>query len=220
MIGTERFAARSRSMYARRRRRDSRLRQACLVDTEARLDAVLSELSKAPAVLHVATHGLFGDSSSLPRSRGGQLRRQLSLSAENDPLARCALLLSGTNDKLQLLTARHLAILDLSPVSLAVLSACDTGIGLADAAEGVLGFQAALHHAGVATVVTSLWPIDDAISPAIMEDFHRALRGGERPSAALRKAQMRWSRTNGPHDWGGLTISGSDAPLVFDAEGP
>lgn len=185
-----------------------------LVDGDAHLDAVLGALGEAPDVVHIATHGLCGNAAPMPGTRGGVLRRRLDSAAGEDPLQRCALVLGGSSPASRLLTARHLAHLDLGAVSLAVLSACDTGVGRADAAEGVLGFQAALHHAGIATVVTSLWPVDDTIAPQFMEDFHAALRDGAQPSEALRHAQLRWSGTNSPLDWGGITISGCDAPLV------
>lgn len=187
-----------------------------LTDNEASLDAVLSRLRGGPSVLHIATHGLCAGGPTVEGGRGASLRRRLAGRNNDDPLARCALVLAGADPDAQLLTARSLAALDLSAISIAVLSACDTGMGAIDAAEGILGFQAALHHAGVATVVTSLWPLDDHVAPQLMENFHRGLHGGLRPSEALQSAQLKWSRTYGPQLWGGLTISGCDSPLKLE----
>lgn len=189
---------------------------AVLSDNEASLEAVLCGLLNEPSILHIATHGLCAVGSAGEGSRGASLRRRLAGGTNEDPLSRCALLLAGVDAQAQLLTARRLAELELSGIYIAVLSACDTGVGAIDAAEGVLGFKAALHHAGVANVVTSLWPLDDHVAPQLMEDFHRGLYGGLRPSEALRNAQLKWSRLYSPQLWGGLTISGSDLPLRLE----
>jgi CHAT domain-containing protein len=185
-----------------------------LTDGTADAGAVLQALRRGPWIAHVATHGLSGTGGAAA-GRSGPLRRQLLKDAPEDPLARCALVFTADSTGVRMVTARALAGMDLRQTSLVVLSACDSGRGRADAAEGVLGFQAALHLAGVATVVTSLWPLHDESTPKIMETLHRLILQGARPSAALQRAQLEAAGSwRDPQAWGGMTVSGSDDPLV------
>ena len=55
--------------------------------------------------------------------------------------------------------------------------------------EGLLGFARTFFIAGVPSVVGTLWPIDDALAPAFMVAFHRALIDGDGVAASLRLAR-------------------------------
>ena len=84
-----------------------------------------------------------------------------------------------------------LAGLDLSKLELAVLSACETGLGEAATGEGVFGLQRAFHLGGCRNVVASLWKVDDDATAALMALFHHELWVKERPPLeALRRAQL------------------------------
>jgi tetratricopeptide (TPR) repeat protein len=69
-----------------------------------------------------------------------------------------------------------------------VLSACDVGRSVVRPGDEVLGFTAALLHIGTATVISSVTRVADDIPPGIMIAYHRALRAGSRPAAALADA--------------------------------
>jgi CHAT domain-containing protein len=90
-----------------------------------------------------------------------------------------------------ILTALEVAELDLAGVELAVLSACETGLGEVAGGEGLLGLQRAFQVAGAHSVVASLWKVDDRRTAALMERFYAHLwTEGLSPLEALRKAQL------------------------------
>src|SRR5205085_5181669 len=125
--------------------------------------------------LHVATHGFFADPNqgSVMAKRGSAAAGSAdgvgvveTLTGRN-PLVLSGLVLAGANaDGRQaadgILTAEEIADLDLSGTELAVLSACETGLGKVAGGEGVFGLQRAFGLAGTRATVASLWQVDDA----------------------------------------------------------
>jgi hypothetical protein len=69
-----------------------------------------------------------------------------------------------------------------------VLSACDVGRVVVRPGDEILGFTAALLHAGTHTVISSVTRVGDDISAAIMTAYHDALRTGTRPAESLASA--------------------------------
>src|ERR1700683_2042430 len=89
------------------------------------------------------------------------------------------------------LTALEVGELDLSKVELAVLSACETGLGEVAGGEGLLGLQRAFQVAGAHSVVASLWSVGDEPTRALMARFYENLwTKGQPPAQALREAQL------------------------------
>jgi tetratricopeptide (TPR) repeat protein len=153
--------------------------------------------------LHLATHGFFAD----PRLRSALLPEETSLLRTGQfgkegflgfhPGLLSGLVLAGANRPLQadhddgILTALEVAELDLQNVELAVLSACETGLGETAGGEGVLGLQRAFQVAGARSVVTSLWKVDDEATAALMALFyHKLWQEKKPPLVALREAQL------------------------------
>jgi CHAT domain-containing protein len=90
-----------------------------------------------------------------------------------------------------ILTALEAEELDLSGLDLAVLSACQTGLGQSAGGEGLLGLQRAFAVAGARTTIATLWTIDDAATAALMGRFYDNLWGQHMGKlAALREAQL------------------------------
>lgn len=122
-----------------------------------------------------------------------------------DPLLLSGVVLAGANAKAMntqddgWVSAAEIATLDLSRVQLAVLSACETGLGDIQAAvgDGVFGLRRALTLAGVQGAVMSLWQVADRETAELMGLFWRNLatyQGAQcRPyqTLALAQAQMR-----------------------------
>jgi CHAT domain-containing protein len=141
----------------------------------------------------------------------------IALAGANQPLA------AGGDDGI--LTALEVEQLDLSQLELAVLSACETGLGKSAGGEGVLGLQRAFQIAGARSTVTSLWKVDDAATQMLMTEFYRNLwhkRLGK--LEALRQAQL-WMLNHGSEQpqirrelaARGLIVFAGDAPVPADA---
>jgi CHAT domain-containing protein len=105
--------------------------------------------------------------------------------ANSDPLS------ETPPDEDGILTAEEVQSLDLRGTDLAVLSACETGLGQGRYRQGVLGLQRAFHAAGARAVVASLWKVDDAATCVLMEQFYTNLWVKKMPRLeALRRAQL------------------------------
>lgn len=142
-------------------------------------------------VLHLATHGFFlgglceaksAKTRGLEVTGAGPSARWLP-SPIVSPLLQAGLALAGANrrsraDERQadgILTGEEIASLDLTGVELAVLSACDTGVGEMLAGEGVLGLRRAFQVAGARSLVMSLWSVADEPTRDWMTALYEAL---------------------------------------------
>jgi hypothetical protein len=91
---------------------------------------------------------------------------------------------------------------------LAVLSACQTGLGRVHDA-GVIGLSRAFQIAGVPRVVMSLWSVNDKATAQLMKAFVKNLRSRE-PSEALRLAMLDVRRTRpAPSQWASFVLFGT-----------
>ncbi len=185
----------------------------------------LRSLAEPPEYLHIATHGFFLKADDSLRKRLLSLQRgsdvQLPPPGDN-PLLRAGLAFAGINanapvlgeidtDNDGVLTALEVLGLDLSGTKLAILSACETGLGEIHEGEGVYGLRRAFQEAGVQSVVTSLWEVSDAGTQTLMTEFYKRLLTGTTPHQALREAQIamlknpQWSA---PYIWSAFFMVG------------
>lgn len=149
-----------------------------------------------PAIVHVATHGVFFDYDfgSLVSEGSGK---------EIDPMLRGALALTGAQSSIGSwsrarypegdndgwLFAAEAARLDLRGTELVTLSACETGIGGLASGEGVVGLRRAFLAAGARHVLSTLWPIADEMTVELMRGFYERIGRGEPVSEAFASAQ-------------------------------
>jgi CHAT domain-containing protein len=204
--------------YFQRRFSDGRVRT---LEASAATEAAVREQAPRHRYLHFATHGFFAppelrwalapaDERTLrPGGPSDDFFGQRGVSGWHPGLL-SGLVLAGANQPAQpeqddgVLTALEAAQLDLSGVELAVLSACETGLGEAAGGEGLLGLQRAFQVAGARSVVASLWKVDDDASRQLMEQQYQNLWRADKPLGkleALRQAQLamlREGRKRGP----------------------
>ncbi len=182
----------------------------------------LREHAAGKGYLHLATHGWFAPETVLSMldemdraGTGMDVEDRLTGMA---PMLLCGLALAGANggrDSLGrvpgILTAEELCSLDLSQCELAVLSACETNVGIRRAGQGIQSLQAALYAAGARTSITSLWKVDDAATRRLMEVFYSNLWLDEMPKSEARWAAKKSLREEGhpPRDWAGWVMTGN-----------
>jgi CHAT domain-containing protein len=82
--------------------------------------------------------------------------------------------------------------------SLVTLSACQTGRNVVGGGDELLGLMRAFLYAGAASLVLSLWAVEDRSTAQLMETFYSKLAEGWAKGAALRFAQLRF--INGQSD--------------------
>jgi hypothetical protein len=113
------------------------------------------------------------------------------------------------------LTVRDLLGATGAQARLAFLSACETGLGGADLPDEVVGLAAGFLQAGAASVVSTLWAVNDASTALLAARFYEHWKGdGMEPPEALVAAQ-RWLRDEAgggkwshPYYWAGFTLTG------------
>jgi CHAT domain-containing protein/tetratricopeptide (TPR) repeat protein len=179
-----------------------------------------------PRVLHLATHGYVLGAAERDRSvllRGPARHRGGVTELGDDtmePLLRTGIVLAGANRQHPdgrddgYLTALEVAGLDLRGTELVVLSACNTGAGVATKGEGVVGLRLALQLTGSRAQVLSSWPVTDRATAVLMSHLYTGIQQGLEADEALWQAQQalrskaRWRH---PHYWGAFQVSGVTA---------
>lgn len=92
--------------------------------------------------------------------------------------------------------------------SLAVLSACQTGLG-PNRQGGVMGLARAFYIASTPQVVMSLWSVNDLATADLMKDFAGHIAMGERTGEALRLAMVSTRRKHpDPAYWASFVTFG------------
>ncbi len=166
----------------------------------------------SPFILHIATHGFF-----FPDPRGNKKAQRpdgsVVFKQSDNPLIRSGLALAGANNAWKgkpvkgiedgILTAYEVSNMYLPNTKLAVLSACETGLGDIQGSEGVYGLQRAFKMAGVENLVMSLWKVPDSETAEFMQEFYKNLFSGKTISDSFYHAQteMKTRYRKEPYKW-------------------
>jgi tetratricopeptide (TPR) repeat protein/CHAT domain-containing protein len=182
-------------------------------------EGTFKHLAGGNEVIHLATHAFF------VHARCGPDGLSEEPAPGESPLLLAGLAFSGANNRDArpadvaaedgILTAEEITAIDLSGAAWVVLSACETGVGVPRAGEGVLGLRRAFEIAGAHTLIMSLWSIEDEAARHWMRGLYTNRLLGLPTSAAVRKAaaallerQRRSGRTVHPYYWGAFAASG------------
>ena len=151
-------------------------------------------------IIHIATHGQYVGNDE---------------TTEDDAMQCSILAFSGANIPTEneaedgIITAADVAEMDFHRCSLAVLSACETGLGQLSA-DGVFGLQRGFKNAGVHTLLMSLNKVADNATKELMVKFYETLASqpGISPNEALRTAQkyLRENNFEDPKYWAPFII--------------
>jgi CHAT domain-containing protein len=133
----------------------------CLLEEEATLTNVRAAAAQA-RILHLATHAVF---------------------RPDNPLFSGLALADGWLTTLDIFGLRLQA-------SLVTLSACQTGRSVIGGGDELLGLMRAFMAAGAASIVLTLWAVEDRSTAVLMERFYAHLAAGKAKGAALRQAQL------------------------------
>jgi CHAT domain-containing protein/tetratricopeptide (TPR) repeat protein len=160
-----------------------------LLDSQAREGSVKDRPLEQYQIIHFACHGFLDEKTPM----------------------RSALVLT-LDDNIEedgFLQAREISNLSLN-AELVVLSACQTGKGRLENAEGVLGLPRAFFYAGARSTISSLWKISDKSTSEIMPSFYRYLAAGQNKARALRlaKLEMLKSPHSHPFYWAAFVLNG------------
>lgn len=155
----------------------------------------------AGGLIHIATHGFWFEENSESQADAMFQSGLLLAGAKN-----YAVNVNGLNDGI--LTAYEIQGMSLENTQLAVMSACETGLGKISVGEGVFGLQRAFIIAGVDQLLMSLWKVDDEATQQLFTVFYKEwIQKGKEVSEAFAKAQkvMR-KKYKHPYYWGAFVL--------------
>lgn len=160
-------------------------------------------LEKPLRVLHFSCHGFFLDGGSRPMFRSGLVlggaRRSMLRMAAGEPVD------PGADN---VLFAGEIAELDLRGTQLVTLAACDTGLGVSVAGEGVLGLQRGFQLAGARNLLLTLWAVGDQSLPEFLGACYARIAKGEPAASAVWKTQAEFLHKGGTPRRGVWTAGG------------
>lgn len=119
------------------------------------------------------------------------------------------------------LSLREIWGLNLKGYQLVTLSACETAVGKDASGDTIVSLETAFLRAGSATIVASLWGVDDLATGALMERFYENLRSNGK-AESLRAAQISlrndprfaYPFTGHPSSW---WVTGDNGDLAIEA---
>ena len=159
--------------------KSSKLKPKKFLEDKADEGAFLALDNSDVGIIHIATHG--ASSSNVGISDDEAMNKSFLVFAGANVAGH-----ETSNDGL--ITAAEVASMNLRMCDLAVLSACETGLG-ALGTDGVFGLQRGFKNAGVRTLLMSLKEVYDDSTAEMMVRFYKHLMNGLSKREALVQAQ-------------------------------
>ncbi len=142
------------------------------------------------AWIHFASHGKFNPDQPLssglylaPEKKGGAMQ-------------------TGT------LTVDELYSLELN-ADLVTLSACETGLGKIDNGDDVIGLTRGFFYAGAASIIASLWEVDDQATYEMMTRFYKEVGAAGKSEALLSAQRAVKAKHPHPYYWAAFQLTGN-----------
>lgn len=194
------------------------IRSRLLTDVSANEESFKSMDGNSPNLIHIATHGFFLSEEKDRESKDFIQAANLRVSDYQSSMNYSGLLFAGGNrawtgvdviDGIEdgILTANEISNMNLSNTNIAVLSACETGLGSDMSSEGVFGLQRAFKLAGVQTLIMSLWKVPDEATSKLMQVFYDNWLSGMDKHQAFSQAQRLIKEIyHEPYYWAGFVM--------------
>lgn len=153
----------------------------CVYDKEEATEQSFRELSdNTPTILHISSHGDY-DGNDKTSNKDAMNNSYLALSGIKN-------LFSADIQNDGKITAADIAQMNLRQCDMAVLSACNTGLG-GKGIDGIFGLQRGFKNAGVRSLLMSLKPVYDESTAKLMTAFYEGLSKGKSKRQSLLDAQ-------------------------------
>jgi len=144
----------------------------------------IRESTSSCGVFHLAAHGLFRPEAPL---------------------------LSSIRLADRWLAVQDIYNLDLSSTTLVTLSACETGLGHDAGGDDLVGLVRGFLSAGAASLIVSLWTVDDESMTRLVTDFYTHWLAGNSKVQSLRQAQLALLKEyEHPYYWAPLILVGNE----------
>ncbi|MEO5999636.1 MAG: CHAT domain-containing tetratricopeptide repeat protein [Chitinophagaceae bacterium] len=107
---------------------------------------------------------------------------------------------------------------------LAVLSACESGVGKLNIGEGMYSIARGFAYAGCPSITMSLWKVNDNSTAKVMTDFYKELSAGEKVNSAIRQSKLNYlrnadRRSAHPVNWAAFVAMGNMNTVVQEKTG-
>lgn len=169
-------------------------------------------------VLHISSHANYLPGDDMLSQSGGFFLNIYGTIGTQNPLMRVGIAMSDATDACNpdrqvtddgVLTAYEISLLNLRENLLAVVSACDSGLGDLDPTEGVWGLRRAFRMAGSKYVILSFWKIEETASTDFMKAFYNNWIAGKKsiPEAFSAAQHELRSYNPDPRYWAGFVLS-------------
>lgn len=174
------------------------IKKSDLMKGDQATEDIFKKTGQSYSLLHLAVHGI-ADTLDMFESR---------------------LIFKRNKDSFEdgLLHAFELYDMDLSQTELAVLSACETGLGKESEGEGIFSIARGFAYAGCPSIMMSLWKVNDKATSNLMDYFYKNLAAGLHKDIALQKAKIEYIDFFGddgahPSNWAAFIALGNNKPI-------
>lgn len=179
---------------------ENKIKHTVYKDKYATEEQLRSFENKGVSVFHISTHGFYIGDDEKSKEIKEIASKEIEFIHSKNALMRSGFVMAGGNNAFQgielpddiedgIITSAEISNLNLFGTKLAVLSACQTGLGDIKNSEGVYGLQRSFKMAGVEYLLFSLWEVPDKQTKELMVNFYRNWFSGLEIHDAFKKAQ-------------------------------